>query len=252
MKALRGVLNPFVTSALYEDKCSASRPGYFTLREISPSSHWIGVLVGTVNGLDVSGKKKTSIFRKKIFVFIRYSFCRPVTIPTKLYLPPNLVKWDQRTKECQTVIRVQFKCDGTRWHTGGKWRGNWRMEWVASTLHTTSELGVSCIPTADSHNSAASSRLNLRPCPFKWTHHFRRKKKSGFCVCVPSHFKRSLPHWIAITQNRCPHLVVTRNTCQSSSFFFFVLLSGFKIAFWLKSVRPLRAECFNIRKWRPD
>ena len=145
MKALRGVLNPFVTSALYEDKCSASRPGYFTLREISPSSHWIGVLVGTVNGLDVSGKKKTSIFRKKIFVFIRYSFCRPVTIPTKLYLPPNLVKWDQRTKECQTVIRVQFKCDGTRWHTGGKWRGNWRMEWVASTLHTTSELGVSSI-----------------------------------------------------------------------------------------------------------
>ena len=24
----------------------------------------------------------------------------------------------------------------------GKWRGNWRMEWVASTLHTTSEHGV--------------------------------------------------------------------------------------------------------------
>jgi hypothetical protein len=27
----------------------------------------------------------------------------------------------------------------------GKWRGNWRMEWVASTLHTTSEHGVSSI-----------------------------------------------------------------------------------------------------------
>jgi len=25
----------------------------------------------------------------------------------------------------------------------GKWRGNWRMQWVASTLHTTSEHGVS-------------------------------------------------------------------------------------------------------------
>jgi len=25
----------------------------------------------------------------------------------------------------------------------GKWRGNWRMDWVASTLHTTSEHGVS-------------------------------------------------------------------------------------------------------------
>ena len=45
----------------------------------------------------------------------------------------------------------------------GKWRGNWRMEWVASTLHTTSEHGVSNITTADAHTSASSSRLNWRP-----------------------------------------------------------------------------------------
>jgi len=45
----------------------------------------------------------------------------------------------------------------------GKWRGNWRLEWVASTLHTTSEHGVSSITTADAHTSAASSRLNWRP-----------------------------------------------------------------------------------------
>jgi len=42
----------------------------------------------------------------------------------------------------------------------GKWRGNWRMKWVASTLHSTSEHGVSSITTADAHTSAASSRLN--------------------------------------------------------------------------------------------
>jgi len=36
----------------------------------------------------------------------------------------------------------------------GKWRGNLRMEWVASTLHTTSEHGVSNITTADAHTSA--------------------------------------------------------------------------------------------------
>jgi len=46
-----------------------------------------------------------------------------------------------------------------------KWRGNWWMEWVASTLHTSSEHGVSRITTADAHNSAASSRLNWRPPP---------------------------------------------------------------------------------------
>ena len=74
------------------------------------------------------------------------------------------------------------------WHTvkhgrGSEW-GNWRIEWVASTLHTTSEHGVSSITTADAHTSAASSRLNWRPRRFKWTRPFRRKTKSGFLrVC---------------------------------------------------------------------
>ena len=44
----------------------------------------------------------------------------------------------------------------------GKWRENGRMEWVANTLHTTSEYAVSSIATADAHTSAASSRLNWR------------------------------------------------------------------------------------------
>jgi len=48
------------------------------------------------------------------------------------------------------------------WESEGE---NWRMQWVASTLHTTSEHGVSNITTADAHTSAASSRLNWRPPP---------------------------------------------------------------------------------------
>jgi len=70
---------------------------------------------------------------------------------------------------------------GDAWE--GKWSGNWRMEWVASTLHTTSEHGVSSITTADAHTSAASSRSNWRPRPFKWTRLSRRKTKCGFCAC---------------------------------------------------------------------
>jgi hypothetical protein len=66
----------------------------------------------------------------------------------------------------------------------GKWRGNWWMEWVASTLHTTSEQGVSSITTDDAHTSAASSRLNWRPRWFKRTCPFRRTTKSGFCACA--------------------------------------------------------------------
>ena len=65
-----------------------------------------------------------------------------------------------------------------------KWRGNWRMEWVASTLHTTSQHGVSSITTADAHTSAASSRLNWRPRRFKLTRPFSWKTKSGFCACA--------------------------------------------------------------------
>jgi len=57
------------------------------------------------------------------------------------------------------------------------------MEWVANTLYTSSERGVSSITTADEHTSTASSRLNLRPLRFKWTFPFSRKKKSGFCAC---------------------------------------------------------------------
>jgi hypothetical protein len=66
----------------------------------------------------------------------------------------------------------------------GMWRGNWRMEWVASTLHTTWEHGVSSITTTDTHTSAASSWLNWRPCRFKWTCPFRRKTKYVFCACA--------------------------------------------------------------------
>jgi hypothetical protein len=69
----------------------------------------------------------------------------------------------------------------------GKRRGNWRMEWVASTLRTASEHGVSSITTittADAQTSAISSRLNWLPRRFEWTRPFRRKTKSGFCVCA--------------------------------------------------------------------
>ena len=76
----------------------------------------------------------------------------------------------------------------------GKWRGNWRMQWVASTLHTTSEHAVSSITTADAHTSAASSRLNWRP-PIGLNGLVRfAGKRNMVSARVPSHFKQSL-HW---------------------------------------------------------
>ena len=80
--------------------------------------------------------------------------------------------------------RVQFKCDGTQWRTGGEVKGTLANGVGSQYSYTTSEHGASSITTADAHTSAASSRLNWRPCRFKWIRPFCRKKKSGFCACA--------------------------------------------------------------------
>ena len=92
----------------------------------------------------------------------------------------------------------------------GKWRRNWRMQWVASALHTTSEHGVSSITTADAHTSAASSRLNWRPPrpDLNRLVHFAPKKRNLVSVRVPSHFKRSLRPVIWISEReRTAHYI---------------------------------------------
>ena len=86
----------------------------------------------------------------------------------------------------------------------GNWRGNWRMEWVASTLHTTSEHGLSSITTADAHTSAASSQLKWRPRRFKRTRPFRRKTKSGSCTCAITFQLASTTHsYVSIWTWKC-------------------------------------------------
>jgi hypothetical protein len=110
---------------------------------------------------------------------------------------PLLQQWQRALNDISTRHSVKLFC--VLGHSGldsswnvmahgdaqvGKWRGNWRMECVASTLHTTTEHGVSSITTADAHTSTASSRLNWRPRRFKWTRSFRRKTKFGFCACT--------------------------------------------------------------------
>ena len=80
------------------------------------------------------------------------------------------------------------------WHIVTQWRGNegvnCRKQWVASTLHTTSEHVVSSIITADAHTSADSSGLNWRPpADLNGLVSLAAKKKSGYSARVPSHFK---------------------------------------------------------------
>ena len=99
----------------------------------------------------------------------------------RLYPPGNI------------LLRLQLKCDGTRWRRERKWRGNWRIKWVASTLHTTSEHGVPSITTADAHTSAASSRLNWRPPPADLNGLVRfAERRNLVSARVPSHFNSPL------------------------------------------------------------
>jgi hypothetical protein len=121
----------------------------------------------------------------------------------------------------------------------GKWWGNWRMEWVASTLYTISELGLSIITTCDAHTSAASNRLNWRTRRFKWTRPFRRKRKSGFCACAIAFKTQST--FLSVTllsncaTNRCRHpknhsadqtYCVVNVTCISGSCILFCMQEG--------------------------
>jgi len=77
------------------------------------------------------------------------------------------------------------------------------MESVASTLHTTSEHGVSSITTVDAHTSAASSRLNDASPHLNGLVRFA-ERRNLVSARVPSHFKRSLRlakrHWVMKTR----------------------------------------------------
>ena len=65
----------------------------------------------------------------------------------------------------KTGSRFQLKCDGTRWRTGGEVEG--KLANVVGSQYS-------------SHTSAASSRLNWRPCRFKWTLSVSLKDEIGF------------------------------------------------------------------------
>jgi len=99
---------------------------------------------------------------------------------------------------------------------------DWRMEWVTSTLYTTSEHGVSSITTADAHTSAASSRLNWRPRRFIWTRSFRRKTKWDFCACAITFQTQCTAHNLVIisrTKGEVSLRIWTMTGLQYGNFF---------------------------------
>ena len=146
------------------------------------------------------------------------------------------------------IIRIDI---GSSWNVvahgdarEGKWRGNWWMEWVASTLHTTSEHGVSSITTADAHTSAASSRLNWRPADLNGLIHFA-EIRNLVSARVPSHFNWPLPpistwlHLLASTYVRNKEFLelYLRFSCG------FVIKHKDKFILSIKIIAPFQFQC---------
>jgi len=107
----------------------------------------------------------------------RLTSTRPQIIQWKTKPHGGTIEWTSQSgaiyhliySSCQEFFPLNQKKTPVEmwWHTATHERGREgeTVEWsiVASTLHTTSEHGVSSITTADAHTSAASSRLNWRP-----------------------------------------------------------------------------------------
>jgi hypothetical protein len=134
-----------------------------------------GFLISTIH----SGRQQLYFFYRFIQFPIQRLWFVSLTVQQR-----NKSHFLQLPRRNRTVLESSWNVMAHGDVREGKWRGNWWMEWVTSTLHTTSEHGVSSITIADPHTSVASSRLNWRPRRFKWTRPFRRKTKSGFCACA--------------------------------------------------------------------
>jgi len=140
----------------------------------------------------------------------------------------------------------------------GNWRWNWWMEWVASTLHTTSEQGVSSITIADAHTSAASSRLNwLPPADLNGLVRFAGKRNL-VSAHVPSHFKRSLPASVSASavvmlDTSCSEVVwrvLDTHSIRQFPLQFPCRASQCAITFQLDSTSAPFPRCRNIYKWQ--
>ena len=64
----------------------------------------------------------------------------------------HIFQHGKRSQKAQYVLDSSWNVMAHGEAREGKWRGHWRMEWVTSTLHTTSVHGVSSIITADAQH----------------------------------------------------------------------------------------------------
>ena len=88
------------------------------------------------------------------------------------------------------------------------------MEWVASTLHTTSEHGVSSITTVDGAHLGSQQSTELTPTGrFKWTRPLRPERRNLVSARVPSHFNWPLLVSVSCWGDSRSVLLLLSNKC---------------------------------------
>ena len=125
----------------------------------------------------------------------------------------------------------------------GKWRRNWRMECVASTLHTTSKHDVypALLPLMRTPRLPVVDWTDAPRRRFKWTRPFRWKTKSGFCACAIT-FQLASTTLNSITLNTWWHVQIMSCTPQ------FHKSSSHSVSFSLK-ISPQQSRtntCWNF------
>jgi len=123
-------------------------------------------------------------------------------------------KLERHSNSCRTrcSMKVEFSWNVMAHGDAreGKSRGNWRMEWVASTPHTTSEHGVSRITTAMRTRRLPAVEWTDAPADLNGLVRFA-KRRNLISARVPSHFRRSLLQVGPATL----HLTIANAICHS-------------------------------------
>ena len=116
------------------------------------------------------------------FSYSKLSVCKPSQLsPTVSWINFDSTSIRRKELNCpQMTPKIALSVVESRWNVlayggarKGKWKGKCRMQWVASTLHTTSEHGVSSITTVDAAHLGCQQPTELTPTGrLKWTRPF--------------------------------------------------------------------------------
>ena len=112
----------------------------------------------------------------------------------------------------------------------GKWRGNWRMEWVASTLTLPRNMVYPALLPPMRTPRLPAVNWTDAPRRFKWTHPFRRKTKSGFWACAitfQTRYTYTLSHNLLLI-NSMPHYLKKKVLVQVRYLIQFLRKSDFE------------------------